>query len=63
MPLGEATGMIATIAAESKARVKRARIHATPRAIIDPSLSVGRYSSGSRHVGYDSSGDTYGGVI
>ena len=63
VPLGEATGMIDARAGESKTRIKRARLHPTPRAIIDPSLGVGRFSSGGRRVGYNVNGDSYQGII
>ena len=63
VPLGAATEMIDARALESRARIKRARLHPTPRAIIDAALGMGRYSSGGRRNGYNVNGDSYNGVI
>ena len=63
VPLGEATQMIDSKAQQAKARVKRARIHPTPRAVVDPSLGIGRYSSGGTRWGYNVNADQYNGII
>lgn len=59
---GPQLSKIESMAAEAKARIKRARLRPTPRAIVDPSLLRGRYSSGGTRFGYNVSADSNPGI-
>ena len=63
IPITEYISMIESQAVLAKARIKRARMRPTPRAIMDATLGIGRYSSGGLRYGYSINNDVYNGII
>ena len=54
---------IDAMAAKTMARIKRARMRPQPRAVMDPTLLRGRYSSGGQRFGYNFNSDSYNGIL
>ena len=62
IPINEQVERIEARAAEYRAKIKRHNIVPTPRAIIDPSLQRGRYSSAGTRWGYNVNADQFNGI-